>query len=95
MGPGDIPLPGRAGSDSLAEESTHRDPATHDIDQAQRQNHTVDHEYARLLIEEQTRRQLPPAEANALADHLLICDRCFRYAQDVAARERQRASEHP
>jgi hypothetical protein len=50
---------------------------------------TIDHERARELIQEQTRRLLPPQEANALADHLLICDRCFRYAQDVAHQERQ------
>jgi hypothetical protein len=50
---------------------------------------TIDHERARELIQEQTRRLLPPQEANALADHLLVCDRCFRYAQDVAHQERQ------
>lgn len=49
----------------------------------------IDHERARELIQEQTRRLLPPQEANALADHLLVCDRCFRYAQDVAHQERQ------
>jgi hypothetical protein len=50
---------------------------------------TIDHERARELIQEQTRRLLPPQEANALADHLLVCDRCYRYAQDVAHQERQ------
>jgi hypothetical protein len=54
---------------------------------------TIDHERARELIQEQTRRLLPPQEANALADHLLVCDRCFRYAQDVAHQERQ-SSKH-
>src|SRR5215469_894512 len=49
----------------------------------------IDHDRARELINEQTRRLLPPQEANALADHLLICDRCFRYAQDIAHQERQ------
>ena len=50
---------------------------------------TIDHARARELILEQTQRLLPPSEANALADHLLACDRCFRYAQDVAHQERQ------
>jgi hypothetical protein len=50
---------------------------------------TIDHDRARELIQEQTRRLLPPQEANALADHLLVCDRCYRYAQDVAHQERQ------
>ncbi|GEM_PF-2225829 len=50
---------------------------------------TISHSRARELIQEQTRRLLPPQEANALADHLLVCDRCFRYAQDIAHQERQ------
>ena len=50
---------------------------------------TIDHARARELILEQTHRLLPASEANALADHLLECDRCFRYAQDVAHQERQ------
>lgn len=49
----------------------------------------IDHVRARALILEQTQHLLPPAEANALADHLLACDRCFRFAQDVAHQERQ------
>src|SRR5215472_5411508 len=49
----------------------------------------IDHDRAHELINEQTRRLLPPQEANALADHLLVCDRCFRYAQDIAHQERQ------
>lgn len=49
----------------------------------------IDHARARALILEQTQHLLPPAEANALADHLLACDRCFRFAQDVAHQERQ------
>ncbi|MGO8946614.1 MAG: hypothetical protein ACLQUY_02900 [Ktedonobacterales bacterium] len=53
----------------------------------------IDHDRAYELIDEQTRRLLPPHEANALADHLLVCDRCFRYAQDVAHQERQ-SSKH-
>lgn len=52
----------------------------------------IDHERARRLIREQTQRLLPPADANALADHLLTCDSCYRYAQDEAARERKRNS---
>ncbi len=52
----------------------------------------VTHERARQLILEQAHRLLPPAEANALADHLLVCDPCYRFAQDAAARERRRAS---
>jgi hypothetical protein len=60
-------------------------------DNAQRElpSSAIDHERAHELIQEQTRRLLPPQEANALADHLLVCDRCFRYAQDVAHQERQ------
>ncbi|MGH2514597.1 MAG: hypothetical protein ACRDHP_02995 [Ktedonobacterales bacterium] len=50
---------------------------------------TIDHARARELILEQSQRLLPASEANALADHLLVCDRCFRYAQDVAHQERQ------
>lgn len=49
----------------------------------------IDHARARELILEQTQRLLPATEANALADHLLECDRCFRFAQDVAHQERQ------
>ncbi|HLZ24442.1 MAG TPA: hypothetical protein VKQ30_20195, partial [Ktedonobacterales bacterium] len=49
----------------------------------------IDHARARELILEQNQRLLPASEANALADHLLECDRCFRYAQDVAHEERQ------
>jgi len=48
----------------------------------------LSHERARELIVAQTTRLLPPAEANALADHLLICDDCYRFAQDVAAQRR-------
>lgn len=50
---------------------------------------TLDHERAQQLILEQARTLLPPNVANALADHLLTCDRCFRFAQDVAHQERQ------
>lgn len=49
----------------------------------------LDHERAQRLIVEQTQHLLPPAAANALADHLFACDRCFRFAQDIAHQERQ------
>lgn len=49
----------------------------------------IDHERARQLILDQSHRLLPPDEANALADHLLTCDKCFRFAQDIAHQERQ------
>ena len=49
----------------------------------------IDHALARQLILDQSQRLLPPDEANALADHLLVCDKCFRFAQDVAHQERQ------
>jgi hypothetical protein len=49
----------------------------------------IDHARARQLILDQSQRLLPPDEANALADHLLACDKCFRFAQDVAHQERQ------
>lgn len=49
----------------------------------------LDHERAQQLIVEQAHTLLPPSVANALADHLLTCDRCFRFAQDVAHQERQ------
>lgn len=52
----------------------------------------VDHDRARQLILEQTERLLPANEANLLSDHLLVCDRCYRFAQEVAARERKRTS---
>ena len=63
--------------------------STSEDDHSERLAATIDHERARELIQEQTRRLLPPQEANALADHLLVCDRCYRYAQDVAHQERQ------
>lgn len=50
---------------------------------------TLDHERAQQLIIEQAQTLLPPNIANALADHLLTCDRCFRFAQDIAHQERQ------
>jgi hypothetical protein len=50
---------------------------------------TLTHERAQQLIVEQAQSLLPPTVANALADHLLTCDRCFRFAQDVAHQERQ------
>lgn len=52
----------------------------------------ITHEHARELILAQTYQLLPAGEANALADHLLVCDPCYRYAQDVAAKERKRNS---
>ena len=45
------------------------------------------HERARELLLRQSGELLPAAEANALADHLLTCDECYRFAQDVAARQ--------
>jgi hypothetical protein len=56
------------------------------------QSGDISHERARQLILEQTERLLPPADANALADHLFSCDPCYRFAQDVADRERKRNS---
>jgi hypothetical protein len=56
------------------------------------QDGDIDHERARRLIREQTHRLLPPADANALADHLLTCDACYKFAQDLAAKERKRQS---
>ncbi len=52
----------------------------------------IAHARARHLIVEQANRLLPPADANALADHLLVCDPCYRFAQDEAAKERKRSS---
>lgn len=49
----------------------------------------IDHDLARQLILDQSHRLLPADEANALADHLLVCDKCFRFAQDIAHQERQ------
>ena len=43
------------------------------------------HERARDLIQRQQDTLLPPSEANALANHLLDCDACYRFAQDLAA----------
>ncbi len=51
-------------------------------------NGELTHERARELIVVQTTGLLPPADANALADHLLTCDDCYRFAQDVAAQRR-------
>ena len=51
------------------------------------------HERARDLISAQTVGLLPAAEANALADHLLVCDACYRFAQDVAAQRRNTVSQ--
>jgi len=53
---------------------------------------SIGHARARELILEQARRLLPPSEANALAGHLVECDRCFRFAQDAAELERRRHS---
>jgi hypothetical protein len=58
----------------------------------------IDHERARRLILEQNEHLLAAPDANALAEHLLVCDRCYRFAQEVAARERRRTSgelKHP
>ena len=52
----------------------------------------IDHQRARWLIRQQTQRLLPASDANALADHLLACDTCYKYAQDLAAQERKRNS---
>lgn len=71
------------------------DPPVEDHDEgldAPYEGGDIDHERARRLIREQTQRLLPPAEANALADHLLSCDSCYKFAQDEAARERKRSS---
>jgi len=46
---------------------------------------TLTHARARALLLRQCDVRLPPASANALAEHLLDCDSCYRYAQDVAA----------
>ena len=93
--------PGNAGERTRAQsfeddqETLGKAPQEPSGENAQRElpSSTIDHERARELIQEQTRRLLPPQEANALADHLLVCDRCFRYAQDVAHQERQ-SSKH-
>jgi hypothetical protein len=53
------------------------------------QSPVFSHEHARELIREQIHTLLPADEANALADHLLECDTCFKYAQDIAHEERQ------
>jgi hypothetical protein len=76
-----------AGASTLAESMTDRS-ATDEID----------HERARQLILEQNEHLLAAPDANALAEHLLVCDRCYRFAQEVAARERRRMSgevKHP
>jgi len=76
-----------AGASTLAESMTDRF-ATDEID----------HERARQLILEQNEHLLAAPDANALAEHLLVCDRCYRFAQEVAARERRRMSsevKHP
>lgn len=91
MGPGESPLSGRGGTGPLP---GNRAKDGNDQDQPQHIDGNIDHEYARHLLDEQVHRLLPPAEANALADHLLTCDKCFRYAQDVAAHERERDRDH-
>jgi hypothetical protein len=48
----------------------------------------LDHERARQLLLAQLDTLLPPAEANALSAHLLTCDACYRFAQDIAAQRR-------
>lgn len=50
---------------------------------------TLDHDRARQLLVAQRDCLLPAADANALSAHLLTCDSCYRFAQDLAARSRQ------
>ncbi len=49
----------------------------------------LDHDRARRLLVAQRSALLPAADANALSAHLLTCDPCYRFAQDLAARSRQ------
>ncbi|MEO7002254.1 MAG: hypothetical protein ABI068_10525, partial [Ktedonobacterales bacterium] len=51
------------------------------------QDAVLTHERAHSLLLKQRETLLPPADANALAEHLLDCDSCYRYAQDVAAQQ--------
>ncbi len=66
-------------------ESAHNDAGTRDL--ADGASIEMTHERARELLLRQSGELLPAAEANALADHLLTCDACYRFAQDVAARQ--------
>ena len=90
----DLFAPRGARHDSIAMRG--ESPRDEQDDQTVRSSPTpaIDHDLARRLILEQTEHLLPPVEANALADHLLECDRCFRFAQDVAHHERQ-SGKHP
>ncbi|HUY76638.1 MAG TPA: hypothetical protein VMV29_07685 [Ktedonobacterales bacterium] len=87
---------GYAGYESYGEHEQSMDDAAHTDEDSGLQDTPygtkdvgdLTHERARELIVAQTTQLLPPAEANALADHLLICDACYRFAQDVAAQRR-------
>jgi len=48
----------------------------------------LDHGRARELLLAQRDTLLPPEEANALSAHLIACDSCYRFAQDLAAGQR-------
>lgn len=48
----------------------------------------LDHDRARELLIAQSDGLLPAAEANALSAHLLTCDSCYRFAQDLASGRR-------
>lgn len=65
----------------------HNDADTSDRTDGANVNIEMTHERARELLLRQSGELLPAAEANALADHLLTCDACYRFAQDVAARQ--------
>jgi hypothetical protein len=63
-------------------------PETSGTHARQSGHYDLDHDRARQLLLAQRDVLLPPAEANALSAHLLTCDACYRFAQQIAAQRR-------
>lgn len=62
------------------------DPSAASSTQSAAQDTSLTHARACALLLKQQDSLLPPADANALAAHLLDCDACYRYAQEIAVR---------
>lgn len=61
-----------------------------DTDTSAPEHVAITHERAAALLRDGAPERLSPADANALAAHLMTCDACFRLAQDEAAARRSR-----
>lgn len=81
------PSPAPATSSASSTASSALSPAS-SYPGAHAREHLLDHARARQLLLAQHTALLPPTEANALSTHLLTCDSCYRFAQDLAASRR-------